>query len=519
MLSNRVMKKRFCLFFILLWLSAFSVSAATLKWLVKPEYDTICYYSDNIFKCIKDSKIQLIDFSGRSLLPSEADTITDFTDGLAPVLDKKGLDFKIKGFLTEKEHYFIQVNGNYYSTRYSHFSETLLAVADEKGRQGYLNTRGDIAIPCKFGKARPFIKGWAAVVSDKDGVGYINKQGEYMIVHFHYGALSEGTNFNEQGEALVGYSKNGQSDFAVINTNGKKVRKYEKRRGKPYRDYDYAFCEDGMEIAPKRNNSPSFDEKPIPFFTEGLWNYRIDDKDIVPAQFTYAGRFADGLAIIALDGKHGVVTLLEGDFSSSFDDNIVIRSYKKQELHYSLNIPETLDSEQVQVKFDVGDGSLNPIQLNQGVYTFIPYVAKKAKSCTMRAEVCMDGLLLWKEIITKEVNPVARISFDAPNKTSDRANEQDILTIVTMVTNNTETPLKVSTIFTNPSFHNGSKNKLVSKSDSDATLAPGEKKSFTMTFKVYELETVKIVVTVKSDHQSMGTKSSSIVLKPFDLVE
>lgn len=513
------MKNRFYLFVVLAWISAFPASASTLKWLIKPEYDSICYYSNDIFKCIKDGKIQLIDLSGKNLLLNPADTVTDFTEGFALVLDRNDSNLKIKGFLTEKKHDFIEVSGNYYATFYSHFSEGLIAVADEKGRQGYLNNRGKIAIPCKFNKARPFVNGWAAVESDKDGVGYIDKQNIYMIIHFHYGVLSLGTNFNERGEALVGYKNN----FAIINTSGKTVREYRKRPEKPYRDYDYAFCEDGSEIIPKGNNTPTFEEEPIVFLSDNSFlGYRTTDKTIVPAQFTYAGRFANGCAIVALDEKYGVVAIIEGDFSSSIENNgVAVRANKKQELRYTLNFPKKLESEKAQVRFDNGDGFLNPIQLDHGTYTFTPFVTKTANTYTIRAEVSMDSLLLWQDIIERNVEraSAAPISFEAPSKTSDRADDHDLLLVKTVVTNNSETPVKVSVVFASPSFRNGSSNRLVSMFNDEVTLSPGEKRSFTMTFKVFELETLKTSVTVKSNQRTVGTKTSNIVLKPFDLVE
>ena len=224
------MKKSFFSIVIIFLFSTLTMSGQTVKWLMQPDYDSICYYSKDIFKCSKDNKIQLIDLSGKPLLAMDADSVTDFAEGFALVLNKKGADFQLKGYLDEEHHDFIAVNGNFLTTYYSHFSEGLLAVADEKGRQGYLDTRGHVSIPCNLKKARPFVQGWACVESMKEGTVFIDKEGSYMIVQFHLGKLSIATNFNEKGEALVGYTENGQNDFAVINTSGKTIRNYTNRK-------------------------------------------------------------------------------------------------------------------------------------------------------------------------------------------------------------------------------------------------------------------------------------------------
>ncbi len=518
------MKRYFSFIVVFIFFSVFTTSAQTVKWLSQPNYDTISYYSTDIFKCSKNNKIQLVDISGNWLLPSEADSITDFTEGLALILNKEGDDFQIKGYLEEESHNFIEVNGHFFATYYSHFSEGLLAVADGKGNQGYLNTRGVNCIPCKFMKTRPFVRGWACVEEKKERIVFIDKEASYLIVQFHYGDLSIGTNFNEKGEALVGYTKNGQSDFTVINTSGKTIRTYTNRKGKPYRDYDFAFNEGVPDITPTHNDKPTFDSIASLYFSDGLYGYKNDDQDvIVPAQFSYAGLFADDCAIVALDDRYGIIALVEGNFSSSIENSdILIRSNKITEFHYTLNIPETLDPKLLQVRFDNGDGTLKPIQLEQSTYTFTPFVGKNAKTCAIKVEVGMEGLLLWEETFIKKVNrtPAAALDFTAPFKATEYASSDNHLKVRTIVTNKSDNPQKVSVIFTSPVFQSGSKNSLASDlSNQEATLLAGEKKEFFITFKVNERETVKTSVTVKVGQQTIGTKTSNVELKPFDLIE
>ena len=518
------MKKHYFLIVIFILFSTFTTSAQTIRWMLKPNYDSIGYYSKEIFNCSTNNKIQLIDYTGKTLLPAEVDSITVFTEGIALALDKKGADYQIKGFLLENNHDFLEVKGNFFATFYSHFSEGLLAVADEKGNQGYLNTRGTIGIPCNYKKARPFVQGWACVESKKEGTAFIDKEGTYMIVQFHYGNLSIGTNFNEKGEALVGYTKNGQNDFAVINTSGKTIRTYTNRKGKPYRDYDFAFNEGVADLTQGHNDTPIFDSNITVFSSEGHFGYKNNDQALIaPAQFSYACPFADSYAIVALGNKYGIVALVEGRFSSNIESaDITIRANKANELHYTLKMPEILDPRLIEIRFDKGDGILIPIQLEHNTYTFVPFVDKNDKDCTLRAEVRMDGLLLWEETMTKKVNRanVGTLEFSTPSKASEYAGSNNQLKVRTIVTNKTDTPQTIAVTFAAPVFQSGSKNSLASGlSTQEATLAVGERREFSITFKVNERETVKTSVTVRAAQQPIGTKSANIELKPFDLIE
>ena len=134
------MKRKALLLSALMTLIAFTASASTVKWLIKPDYDTISYFSENVFKCVKANKIQLIDLSGTPLLPFEADSITDYSEGYALILEKKANSFIIRGSLKEKGLEFIEMQRDYHAMLYSHFSENLLSVADEYGQCGYLDT-------------------------------------------------------------------------------------------------------------------------------------------------------------------------------------------------------------------------------------------------------------------------------------------------------------------------------------------------------------------------------------------
>ena len=60
------------------------------------------------------------------------------------------------------------------------FSEGMAAVKKD-GKYGYINTKGELVIPCQFGYASDFIEGTAVVVKD-DGMPYciLNSDGRVI---------------------------------------------------------------------------------------------------------------------------------------------------------------------------------------------------------------------------------------------------------------------------------------------------------------------------------------------------
>jgi hypothetical protein len=514
------MKKLSILLLVILSFIVLPASASIAKWLVKPQYDTICYYSNNLFKCVKDGKIQLINKSGKTLLPETADSITDFSEGYALVLDWENTKLKIKGLITE--NYFTAIGNGYYATYYSHFSEGCIVVADHSGKYGYLNSKGERIIECLYQKARPILQGWASVVNEKGKTLYIDRNNNVLTIHgFHFGNLSQGTSFNEKGEALVCCTnKISQSNYAVINTRGQVVRKYSKTSQIPVRDYDFAFDEENIGFEPQRNKKPAFDPSIEVFSSDGLFGYRTATKAIVPVQFSHADQFSEGCAIVGLYGKYGIITLTAGDFFVAFDSqDITFHAGKPKVFQFTLSFPDHMKASDLQIRLDKGSSYLMPIILENNGYSFVPFIEKKAKSCTIRIDASMDGLRIWEKTIILNVNRKNSMLYEIgiPAKTSEYANTSDLLTVKSFVTNLTDMPAKISVVFSVPlSFAEGTKNRIVSNLTQEEILAPKEKKEYSISFHVEDLETVKLTMTVKANHSFVGSKSADIILKPYD---
>lgn len=505
------------IFFVLLFwaLLILTGSAQTIQWLVKPNYDTISHLSSSVFKCKTRDKVQLVDIRGEELLSPLADSITNYSENFALVLDKSDNGFKIRGIIDDSGS-FTKVEGGFLTNKYSYFSEGLVSVLDQSGKAGYLNDEGRLTISCQYRIARPFIKGWASVEPDKrqKQTIYINQQREKLkIPDFHNGKVIMGSSFNSNGEALVAYYDN---DNAIVNTKGEFVRKYDRKKNiVPVRSYDFAFDENEKNDVPNLVPKISFDTEPSPFSLGQLMGYKKADCVVAPPQFSQAGQFANNCAIVCQNDKFGIVKIIEGSFSGSFEgeDDLFVAAGKSAPTYtYSLSIPESINRNALQVMFDNGDGNMKTISFQGNKYEFIPFIDHNADTCVMRMQVMSDGLSLWADSLVKSVTKVS-LDIGMPEALSERANEHDELRIRSVITNNSDMPVIVMGYF-DASFAKGSNNRF-EKKNFWHKIAPNSKKEVFADLIVEEKEETKVFISVIVDKKNYGIKSAVIQLKPF----
>ncbi len=503
------------IYLLLFWVTFIPIgSAQTINWLVQPKYDSISYFSESVFKCKLGKQVQLVNAKGRELLSPAADSVTNYCENRALILDKKGDKYIIRGIINESG-ILTKVNGDYYTNNYSYFSGGFVSVVGQSGKAGYLDNNGNLAVPCQYRKARPFIQGWASVelAKRKQQTLYIDSKGSPLKIRdFHDGKVVMGSSFNSLGEALVTYYDN---DNAIINTKGEVVRKYVRKENViPIRTYDFSFDESGKNNIPISSVDIAFDEEPTPFLSGQIFGYKKADNIVALPQFSKAGRFAYGSAIVSYNGKHGIVKLLEGSFSGEFVGEDLIVSPGKQVPSYTYNlvVPESMKTESLQVKFDVGDGKMQTVSLSNGKYEFTPVVGD-ASVCRMRMEVLSEGLLLWADSLDRSVSN-ASLEISAPVSISERANEQDELRISSIITNNSDSEIIVSGAFS-AKFADGSNNKFGNKKSFWHKMAPNSQREVFADLIVVEEETVKIYISVTVNQKPYGTKSTVMQLKPF----
>lgn len=148
------------------------------------------------------------DIDGKLLLELEGMAFSNFNDGLALVrindnacfINKKG-EIKIKLERPELT-YFVFSDG---------LAEVVIPGADHSS--GFVDKTGKIVIPIQYDLVNDFKEGLAAF-ADKDGWGFINKEGEVIIKpqfeQVHYNGFSNGLCLVEQNGLMAYIDKSGE---------------------------------------------------------------------------------------------------------------------------------------------------------------------------------------------------------------------------------------------------------------------------------------------------------------------
>lgn len=465
----------------LIWLCLLPMMAfpSWQKWLIHPEYDWIGYYSEEVFKCVKDGKVQLYDMEGHALLPSPADSVTDYSYGYALVLSKEKRGYRIDGTLSEKDLAFCAIDKPYYTERFTYCSEGFISVADAQGKQGYIDTKGFPIIRCQFREARPYRKGWASVSLKEGEAHYIDAYGNTLPIKVK---VTDATSFNMQGEALIGnYQK-----LLIINTSGEIVRKYTMQSGQvepPVRPYDYVYDEDWKHFEPERNKQP---------YPDSRYQWKSEN------------------------GRWGIMVTHEGDFSATLtpDALTLVPGQAAPEMTYTLILPSGFGQD-YSLFFDNGDGVERLVTPIGNKYTFTPTLERNANSVTIRSRLMSGGMLQWQDEKTVPLQQEeARIEVGQPYCTSQYADANDTQRVKAVITNLSSFPVEVSSSI-EVVLPSGSKNRVVSKSNPSRTLEPNEKIECLVTIKVVEEGWVKVVLTATHDGRVCGNSEATMTLRPF----
>lgn len=200
--------------------------------------------SSDLFSIIVNGKKGFIDKTGKIVIEPRFDDVENFSDGLAAVevgdwwgyIDKTGkiviepkfgagYEFSegiavniLNEFFDRSRNRWVLLDksGNITELPYvkdisNKFSESLIAVKNDKEKWGYINKFGEIVIPFKFERAMPFSEGLASVLFDGK-YGYINSKGKFVIKPQFTQTLdfSEGLASVKLGGQLI------KEDFQVI---------------------------------------------------------------------------------------------------------------------------------------------------------------------------------------------------------------------------------------------------------------------------------------------------------------
>ncbi len=237
--------------------------------IIIPQFQRANDFENGVARVAQDGKYGLINTQGEYILRPKYGDIKAFNEhGLAVVRYGKnniryGIINRQGKLISDKDYQEIRdfVEG--------------YAIVRFKGKYGFIDTRANLVIPAIYSKASPFSEGRASVQLD-GSCGYIDVQGK-NIVHFEY---TKCLDFKE-GKAVVykGYKKAG-----LIDVNGTYI------------------------IPPSLNRLVDFSEgRGLVRDNSYRFYYITEQARLYEGFYQQAGEFQNGVAVVKMDNKWGVI--------------------------------------------------------------------------------------------------------------------------------------------------------------------------------------------------------------------
>lgn len=278
--------------------------------------------SDKLARVRRDGLYGFINLAGEEIIPCQYETATTYHDGVVLAGSQE------EGFTAFDN--FGEVLGTLDgSVNYDDTSEQLIQYVDEStGLYGYLNPDGSVAVEAAYTSVYPFSGGYAAVRDESGLAGFINTEGE-LVIPCQFALVTSG--FNYEGYAVVGTAGTTPNPLhydgklGLINTAGELVVPME---------YDYLqnvsdglalfarieedgtvvkgyLSPDGTEHVPELLASLPENQLPAPFVNgrapfldgdlQGLMNTQFEV--VLPAAFERCiSGSSGGQAVVLLDG-------------------------------------------------------------------------------------------------------------------------------------------------------------------------------------------------------------------------
>lgn len=469
-----------------------SANAKIATWSISPNYQELKRYYGDMYLYQNNGKWGIITLGDNVLLKANYDFITPFVNGYALIGSKEGSKLLLECILGEDGNINFLNDKFYLPSNYQYVSEDKLVVSNKNGKFGYINTSGDIVVKCQFDNALPFKEGYAPV-----------KQGNYMkfitenydrnasrnmlVVDFHYGEMTAAGCFSN-GLAPIAYN----TDYALINANGQKVKKIKEAEFKQtYKANNAAPSSKSVGFTTASNY--------IEYSENGKYGLKQGDNIIVTPQFdSFREKYSDGYVLTSLNGKQGLLKINDGDISIKTNVKGIttseLQADKKgiiQPITFDCSVPINLNN--YRILLNAGNGQLidktSEFSRNGNTYTFTssPIVAQGADECQTHIVIENDGIILadlqknFKIIYPIKLRLVPSKPFEV------RADEKDYAKaeVFTVIHNDSNKPVTVNIIWSTGKQESltiparSSKKSVISVSQSNVETTI--KKTYTMT--------------------------------------
>lgn len=344
---------------IMLVMVVASMQGQIARWALHPNYDRVEQLDNGLFKVLQGRKYGLMARDDKEVLPIKYDSIADFRNGYAVIINTEMND--VEGFCNE-EGKFVNLAGKHFriTNDYPYFSSGYLLVYRD-GDYYYINTKGEVSRPYAY--AQPFFYGRATVKMYKDLMkkgnnvswAYLNSENgdvlpmrnvDYSDVDF-LSSVSKGTavivfkkkfyelDTNTGNITLLYTDANHVKKSIVQGTGNSDYVNYKdgymvSAKNAQYQFDRYMRLRESSTKAGKRRHEIDVVEKPvydsdfevIQDRNRNLFGLRYNSKEILPPQFQNVVAVKNDEAVVKSEYKYGVVVLEKRDnFSFRLNDN------------------------------------------------------------------------------------------------------------------------------------------------------------------------------------------------------
>ena len=355
-------------------------NSQTVVWQMLPtDYNQIERISSTLFKVVRNGKIGLINADGTLVSPVINDNISDYYEHKALITSSDGHGERITGCLTDNGLYYGYATKFYTLNGQKFFSDDLISVADENGKLGYIDERGNqiVGFDGKYSRIKPFTEGHAVVMKNKKYV-LINKDGDEMrfVYSKGVGAAIVGCTNVFNGKAYV-YDEYGGNDRSYFIYDAVRKSDLEKTGRVKNTAMDYLYCY--QSVSGRTKDVPFEKMKPysgmkglVASQVGGKYGYVSGGSTIVPCQFQSASQFEDGLAIVCINGQTGILKFVDG---ASFDVTVPMVKHdfyvgNRVSCSFNLSIPSVWKGKNIDVILKDINGSAISTTNTSETYTF-----------------------------------------------------------------------------------------------------------------------------------------------------
>ena len=412
--------------FVLLLLCPLCIWAQSVEWITKPVYDFVRPIQYDLIKIKVNDKVGIISNKGTIIVEPIYDSITDFKDGIALIVDKRCK--QLMGAVYGDTQAVIMLDGYEIDSYFPYFSDGLLAVKNVNAKWGFLNISLEECqgyLSCKNESVLPFSEGVTYIKVNSKEHAYFDVNGNPLIGDF--GKTVDGYSFTN-GEAIV-FLNNSSWAWIDMKGNVRRTVKAPKQKSYPTKngirtvshsgnvfEFDAQWCLVRTKIDGKLEEyehlieTDKYNDVQTGMLSLNDNILYFNEKEIIPKQFDDVIILSGEYVAVANNGKYGILHILpnqniRADLAAK---DIVFYHASQKKVSYDIQIPEHLMNKDVEIQLeDVNRNNIDHdvVRKNNSInvaFDVYPHDSKFNRETSEEYRVIMysDGIKYFEETFT-----------------------------------------------------------------------------------------------------------------------